>query len=102
MTGYYKVELQALAQLVTQLGECADDMRAAMEQLKDIGPKNSGYAELEAACDEFQEKWGYGIGRIADAASGVTEGLSETRKVYQELEDRVRESFTASGKAGGA
>ncbi|MFK4103438.1 hypothetical protein ACI2L1_25845 [Streptomyces sp. NPDC019531] len=101
MAGYYKVELDALAQLITQLGDCADDMRSAMKQLKDIGPKGSGYAELEAACDEFQDKWGYGIGLIADATSSVTKGLSESRKVYETLEDQIAEAFKTPGKADG-
>ncbi|MCL8016814.1 hypothetical protein [Streptomyces sp. AS02] len=103
MAGYYKVELEGLAQLITRLGECADDMRAAMKQLKDIGPKGSGYAELEEACDDFQDKWGYGIGLIADATGGVTEGLAESRKVYEALEDQIAESFkaSASGTDGG-
>ncbi|MEU6353457.1 hypothetical protein ABZ896_29725 [Streptomyces sp. NPDC047072] len=101
MPGYYKVELEALARLVTQLGESADDMRSAMKQLKDIGPKGSGYADLEAACDEFQDRWGYGIGLIADATSGVTDGLSESRKVYETLEEQIAQAFTPSGKADG-
>ncbi|MFI6439471.1 hypothetical protein [Streptomyces sp. NPDC050759] len=100
MAGYYKVELDALAQLITQLGESANSMSSAMKQLKDIGPKGSGYAELEQACDDFQDKWGYGIGLIADATGGITEGLSESRKIYEALEDQIAESFKPSGKAG--
>jgi hypothetical protein len=99
VAGYYKVELEALTQLITQLSECADDMRSAMKQLKDIGPKGSGYAELEKACDDFQDKWGYGIGLIADATGGVTEGLSESRKIYEALEDQIAEAFKGAGKA---
>lgn len=101
MSGYYKVELEGLAQLITQLDECANNMRSAMKLLKDIGPKGSGYAELEEACDEFQDKWGYGIGLIADATGAITEGLSESRKIYEALEDQTVASFTASGKDGG-
>jgi hypothetical protein len=101
MAGYYKVELEALTQLITQLGECANDMRAAMKQLKDIGTKGSGYAELERACADFQDKWGYGIGLIADATGGVTEGLSESRKIYEALEEQIAQSFRSSGKADG-
>ncbi|MFG2467341.1 hypothetical protein ACGFXB_18045 [Streptomyces canus] len=102
MAGYYKVELEALAQLITQLGECANDMRSAMNQLKDIGPQGSGHAELEQACEGFQDKWGYGIGLIADATGGVTEGLSETRKVYETLENQIVEAFKVPGKASSA
>jgi hypothetical protein len=99
VAGYYKVELEALTELITQLGECANSMSSAMKQLKGIGPKGSGYAELEQACDDFQDKWGYGIGLIADATGGITEGLSESRKIYEALEDQIAESFKASGKA---
>ncbi|MFF7067443.1 hypothetical protein [Streptomyces pseudovenezuelae] len=99
MAGYYKVELEGIAQLITQLGECANEMRSAMKQLKEIGPKGSGHAELEQACDEFQKKWGYGIGLIADATGGVTEGLSESRKIYQALEDQIADAFKGAGKA---
>jgi hypothetical protein len=101
MAGYYKVELAALTQLTKELSSCADDMRAAMKLLKDIGPKGSGYDELEEACNDFQESWSYGIGKIADATSGVTEGLSQTCKVYAAMEDEVSASFQAQGKAGG-
>ncbi|MET8077482.1 hypothetical protein [Streptomyces sp. NPDC005303] len=47
----------------------------------------------------FQEKWGYGIGLIADATGGVTEGLSESRKIYQALEDQIADAFKGAGKA---
>lgn len=102
MAGYYKVELEAFAQLITQLGECANDMRSAMKQLKDIGTQGSGRAELEQACEDFQDKWGYGIGLIADATGGVTEGLSETRKVYETLENQIVEAFKVPAKASSA
>jgi hypothetical protein len=101
VAGYYKVELEALTQLITQLGGCANDMRSAMKQLKDIGAKGSGYAELEQACADFQDKWGYGIGLIADATGGVTEGLSESRKIYEALEEQIAQSFRSPGKADG-
>ena len=100
MGGYYKVQLQALAQLIMQLGECANDMHSAMKQLQDLGPEGAGSAELEQACDEFQDKWGYGIGLIADATGGITTGLSESRKIYEVLEDQIAGSFKASEKAG--
>ncbi|MFF3343247.1 hypothetical protein [Streptomyces flavidovirens] len=99
MTGYFRVELDALSHLATQLGECADEMRSAMKLLRDIGPKGSGSAELEEACDDFQDSWGYGIGLIADATGGVTEGLAQTHKLYVALEQKVAEGFQGPGKA---
>lgn len=102
MAGYYRVELDALGRMSTQLGSCADDMRSAMKLLKDIGPQGSGDVELEKACDDFRKAWGYGIGLIADATGGITEGLSATHKVYATLEQRIADSFHASGKGGDA
>ncbi|MGC0337452.1 hypothetical protein RKD20_002486 [Streptomyces sp. SLBN-8D4] len=63
VAGYYKVELEALTRLSAQLGECGDTMRSAMKQLKNIGPEGSGHAELEEACDEFQNKPGTSASR---------------------------------------
>lgn len=102
MAGYYRVQLEELNRLTRELSDCADDMRSAMKLLKDIGPKGSGYEDLENACDDFQESWSYGIGQIADATSGITEGLTETRKVYQALEERTAEVFKAGQKGGAA
>ncbi|MFF3329439.1 hypothetical protein ACFYWX_07705 [Streptomyces sp. NPDC002888] len=107
MTGYYKVEFEAMARLVVDLAECADTMRSAMRQLKDIGPKGAGSGELEEACDDFQEKWGYGIELIADATGGITEKVAQSGRVYQGLEEEVTALVQAvkladkSLKAGG-
>ncbi|MFH8338928.1 hypothetical protein [Streptomyces sp. AM6-12] len=89
MTGYCKVEFEALVRLVTDLGECADSMRSAMKQLKDIGPTGAGSKELEAACDEFQHKWGYGIKQIAKATDGITGKVVQSVRLYQGLEDEI-------------
>jgi hypothetical protein len=101
MAGYYKVELAALTQLTKELSSCAADMRSAMRILKDIGPEGSGYGDLEDACNDFQNAWSYGIGKIADATGGITDGLSQTCKAYELMEDQVSASFQAPGKAGG-
>lgn len=89
MTGYHRVEFAALSRLVTDLSECVDGMRSAMRQLKDIGPKGSGSDEVEDACDDFQDKWGYGIKLIAEATGGITEKVAQSGRLYQHLEDQV-------------
>lgn len=89
MAGYCKVEFEALSRLIKDLSECAGGMRSAMKQLKDIGPKGSGFAELEEACDDFQDKWGYGIKLIAEATGGITEKVAEAGRLFQHLEDKV-------------
>ncbi|MFI0240961.1 hypothetical protein [Streptomyces sp. NPDC016845] len=90
MAGHSKVEFEALSRLITDLSTCANGMRAAMRELKDIGPKGSGHGELEEACDDFQDKWGYGIKLIADATGGVTEKVAKAGKEFQHVEDLVR------------
>lgn len=89
MTADYKVEFEALARLVVDLAECADGMRSAMRKMKDIGPKGAGSADLEQACDDFQEKWDHGIGLIADATSGIAEKVAQSGRLFQGLEDEI-------------
>ncbi|MFD8910046.1 hypothetical protein [Streptomyces sp. NPDC059575] len=57
-----------------------ENMRSAMRQLEDIGPRGAGSAGLEDACDDFQDKWGHGIKLIAAATGG---GVAE--KGFQKL-----------------
>ncbi|MEU6395099.1 hypothetical protein [Streptomyces sp. NPDC046939] len=90
MAGHSKVEFAALSRLITDLSTCADGMRTAMHELKDIGPKGSGHDGLEEACDHFQDKWGYGIKLIAEATGGVTEKVAKAGKEFQHVEDLVR------------
>ncbi|MER8059159.1 MULTISPECIES: hypothetical protein [unclassified Streptomyces] len=71
-----------------------------MKQLKDIGPAGAGSKELEAACDEFQHKWGYGIKQIAKATDGVTGKVAKSGQLYQELEDKI-EALMKAVQAGG-
>ncbi|MGW4344318.1 hypothetical protein ACWEL8_04340 [Streptomyces sp. NPDC004690] len=101
MTSYCKAEFQALSTLIRDLGGCAGGMRSAMKQLKDIGPEGSGSDEVESACDDFQDKWGYGIKLIAEAAEGITEKVAESGRLFQHLEDQVA-AMTRSVKLGEA
>jgi hypothetical protein len=90
VAGYCKVEFETLSRLIADLSNCSDGMHTALHQLKDIGPKGSGYDDLEDACDDFQDKWGYGIKLIADATGNLTEKVARSGKDFQHLEDLVR------------
>lgn len=93
MTSHVKADLQELARLATQLNHSAHEMRSAMRLLKELGPKGAGSAELESACDDFQDAWGDGIDLIAKATIGVTEGLVQVRGLYGANDHQVREQF---------
>lgn len=89
MTDHFKVEFEALARLVVDLAECADGMRSAMRKMEAIGPKGTGSADLEEACDDFQDKWGHGIKLIADTTGGIAEKVALSGRLFQGLEDEV-------------
>jgi hypothetical protein len=89
VAGFCKVEFEAMSRLMIDLSECAEGMRSAMKQLKDIGPKGAGSGELEEACDDFQDKWGHGIKLIADATGGITEKVGQSGRLYQHVEDQI-------------
>lgn len=66
--------------------------RHAVRDEKDGGHRPQGSpssADLEEACDDFQEKWGHGIKLIADATGGIAEKVALSGRLSQGLEDQV-------------
>ncbi|TSB22436.1 WXG100 family type VII secretion target [Streptomyces benahoarensis] len=99
MSGYYRVELQGMGRLAKDLESSAGNMRGAMRPLKDSASQSVGHEELQKACENFQSAWDYGVGQIADATDGITEGLRTSSRLYQSLEESVAELFTGGKTA---
>lgn len=83
----YAVKVGELGKLVDDLGTAADKMAGANKKLGGGGAFGSlGTAELGRAGVEFEEAWGFGIGRLGDAASAVTERLEAAKRKYEQIE----------------
>lgn len=80
--------------LLDRLDQVEDRMRGAQERLKKVGPKGLGTDGLDDACDDFQDDWGDGIKRIAEASQQLHEGLKKTLESYQSTEQDLQQGFS--------
>ncbi|MEV6873990.1 hypothetical protein [Amycolatopsis sp. NPDC051128] len=98
----YAVKVDELGKLIGDLGTAADRMADANKKLGGGGAFGSlGTAELGTAGVEFEEAWGYGIGRLGDAASGITERLKEAKQKYEQIEAQFNGELSKFGSAVG-
>lgn len=93
MGDHFKVEVNDLDRLITELHNSQDDMRKALSALKDVGPKSTGSEALDNACDEFHDSWDNTIKKIADSAQALEERLKQTKNNYEQTEQAIREAF---------
>ncbi len=83
----YAVQVGELGKLIGDLDTAAGKMADANKKLGGGGAFGSlGTAELGQAGVEFEEAWGYGIGRLGEAASEVTERLKAAKQRYEQIE----------------
>ncbi|WP_371494824.1 hypothetical protein OG871_06275 [Kitasatospora sp. NBC_00374] len=93
MGDYFRVEVDDLDRLLQQLKQSQEDLRSALNSMRDTGPKTTGSKTLDHACDEFHDSWDDAIKKIADGTAQLEEGLKATRKGYAETEDAIRDAF---------
>jgi hypothetical protein len=83
----YAVKVDELGKLIGDLDTAAGRMADANKKLGGGGAFGSlGNADLGKAGVEFEEAWGYGIGRLGDAAAGITERLKQAKQKYERIE----------------
>ncbi len=83
----YAVKVDELGKLIDDLGTAADRMAEADRKLGGGGAFGSlGTAELGQAGVEFEEAWAFGIDRLGEAASEVTERLKAAKQKYEQIE----------------
>ncbi|MEU5259953.1 hypothetical protein [Amycolatopsis sp. NPDC021455] len=96
----YAVKVDELGKLIDDLGTAADRMADANKKLGGGGAFGSlGTEELGKAGVEFEEAWGYGIGRLGEAASGVTERLKQAKQKYERIEAEFGDQLSKFGSA---
>jgi peptidoglycan hydrolase CwlO-like protein len=91
---HFKVEVNDLDRLIKELHNSQDNMRKALNALKDVGPKSTGSEALDNACDEFHDSWDNAIKKIADGTQAIEERLKQTKNNYEQTEQAIRDAFT--------
>jgi hypothetical protein len=96
----YAVKVSELGKLIDDLGTAADKMADANRKLGGGGAFGSlGTAELGQAGVEFEEAWGYGIGRLGEAASEVSDRLKQAKQKYERIEAEFGGELSKFGSA---
>ena len=96
----YAVKVDELGKLIDDLDTAAGRMTDANRKLGGGGAFGSlGTAELGKAGVEFEEAWGYGIGRLGDAASDITERLKQAKQKYEQIEAQFGDDLSKFGSA---
>ncbi|WP_345699279.1 WXG100 family type VII secretion target [Kitasatospora terrestris] len=94
MGTYFAVQVGDLDRLLSDLHRSQEDLRTALDAMRDTGPKTTGSTALDHACDEFHDSWDDAIKKIADGTRQVEEGLTATKKAYQETDRALRDAFS--------
>lgn len=90
----FQIDTDGMKTLINRLDQVDDRMRGAQQRLNKVGPKGLGTDGLDNACDGFQNDWGDGIKRIADASKTLHEGLKTTLEMYQAVEKDLQQGFS--------
>ncbi|MBE1576509.1 hypothetical protein ACFORH_05730 [Amycolatopsis roodepoortensis] len=80
---------------IAELGKLIGDLETGAGRMADANKKLSGGGAWGALGDEglaksgmdFEEAWEFGIGRLGEAAEGVTERLKKAQQKYQKMEE---------------
>lgn len=88
MPSDFKIDVERVQGMLNKLSSADDRMRDAQKRLNQVGPKALGTEGLDDACDEFQDQWGDGIKRIADAAKDIHDRLKATLDAYKAGEEK--------------
>ncbi|MGW3993066.1 hypothetical protein ACWEF6_06210 [Amycolatopsis sp. NPDC004772] len=96
----YAVKVEELGKLIGDLDTAADRMSSANKKLGGGGAFGAlGTAELDKAGVEFEEAWRFGIARLGEAASEVTERLKAAKQKYEQIEAQFGGELAKFGSA---
>ncbi|MFD5248960.1 hypothetical protein ACFWIW_30755 [Amycolatopsis sp. NPDC058340] len=94
----YAVKIAELGKLIGDLETGADRMADANKKLAGGGVWGAlGNPDLAKSGMDFEEAWEFGIGRLGEAAEGVTERLKAAQRKYQKMEEEFGEGLDKLG-----
>ncbi|WP_055588052.1 hypothetical protein [Peterkaempfera griseoplana] len=93
MGDFFSVELQSLDKLLQQLHSSQDELRTALNALRDTGVRTTGSSALDHACDEFHDSWDDAIKKIAEGTEQIESGLQLVCRTYGETEQALAQAM---------
>ncbi|MEU9050527.1 hypothetical protein AB0D37_08985 [Streptomyces sp. NPDC048384] len=100
MGDHFKTDIDQLAAFTKDLDGANESLEQVRTALQHVRSDQIGTAELDEACDTFQERWKYGNEQIRERIGKLTEGLQKNTDNYREVETSLEESFKRAAAAG--
>lgn len=94
----YRLDVAGLSGLTDQLDHAEQNLTNANDALKNLAPEDLGSHGIDSAAGDFQDRWEYGIGKLAEAAGKMVESLKATSKQYDEIEAAVIKTLPDLGQ----
>ncbi|WP_411104479.1 hypothetical protein [Streptomyces sp. cmx-4-9] len=94
-----QVDIDQLTRLTRTLDSSLVSLREARRALDHVRADQLGTADLDAACDGFQERWAFGARELTRRVKAVREGVDRSAAEYTELEEAVRTAFREAAAA---
>ncbi|WP_329377231.1 hypothetical protein OG625_06590 [Streptomyces sp. NBC_01351] len=96
-----QVDIDQLTRLTRALDSSLVSLREARRALDHVRADQLGTADLDRACDAFQDRWAYGTRELTKRVKRVREGVDRSAAEYAELEEAIREAFRRAAAARG-
>ncbi|MER6521273.1 hypothetical protein ABT246_31000 [Streptomyces sp. NPDC001553] len=97
---FLQVEIDQLTRLTRALDSSLVSLREARKALDHVRADQLGTRDLDAACDDFQEKWAYGTRELTKRVKNVRAGVDRSAAEYAELDKAIRDAFRQASARG--
>ncbi|MFJ7589737.1 hypothetical protein ACIQZO_20615 [Streptomyces sp. NPDC097617] len=94
-----QVDIDQLTRLTRVLDSSLASLRDARRALDHVRADQLGTADLDKACDGFQERWAYGARELTKRVKDVREGVDRSAAEYAELDQAIRAAFLRAAAA---
>jgi hypothetical protein len=90
-----RVPTGELGRFAKALHDSVQSLAQARRALDHVRADQIGTAELDAACDGFQESWAYGAEQLGERIGRIQSAVARSHNGYVELNRAIAEAFRA-------
>ncbi|MFI1014963.1 hypothetical protein [Streptomyces sp. NPDC020965] len=90
-----RVDMDGLDRFAHALDRSLTSLAEARRALDHIRSDQLGSAELDAACDAFQQHWAHGADRLRDRIGALNDGVRLSHRAHAQLDQAIEAAFRA-------
>lgn len=95
--GFLEADLDVIGGAAQSMTDAKDRLHDVQKAMSKDGGADIGTKALNAAADEFQSTWHYGIEQITKAAKSTAEGLKRTHDQFQAADSSLADTIAQVG-----